>query len=507
MLTERLTVRPFLVAFFAGLMALAPTNVYQICRRGVGTLEIEPWLRRTSDAVRAVAQLSIAWFARLWRVRVAFACAAVLLALLVADLSASHGQVLLAIAGAPAIVRPQLVAELEQAKKNAQEVMTAAENENRELTAEERTKVQQHLDDAKRMKTRIDGINGDEELRKQIAALGGGKEREPFKPGESAEKTKGLSVGQQFVRSDVYAAIRDGRHRNGGFTMSLEVEAATLTEDAASGGDLVQPQVRPGILPMMTRRIMVTDLIAPGTTESNTIEYLEETTFTNAAAVRAEGAAAAESTLVFDRKVTTVRSVSHFLPVTNEMLEDVGQAQSYVDGRLRLGLALAHEDQLLNGTGVAPNVQGIYTHASLHAAQARGADSNADAVFKQIMALATDSFIFPDGIVINPSNWQTIVLAKDGNGQYYGQGPFSPVQVPVLWGLPASVTPVITATNALVGAFMQGAQRFTRRGATVTASNSHSDYFTKRLVAILAELREALAIYRPGAFGKVTGLN
>ncbi len=96
---------------------------------------------------------------------------------------------------------------------------------------------------------------------------------------------------------------------------------------------------------------------------------------------------------------------------------------------------------------------------------------------------------------------------KDGNGVYYGSGPFGPNQVPVLWGLPAAVTPVITATNALVGAFASCAQRFTRRGATVTMSNSHSDYFTKRLVAILAEMREALAIYRPGAFGKVTGLN
>jgi hypothetical protein len=44
-------------------------------------------------------------------------------------------------------------------------------------------------------------------------------------------------------------------------------------------------------------------------------------------------------------------------------------------------------------------------------------------------------------------------------------------------------------------------------GLPKTASNSHSDYFVKRLVAILADLREALAIYRPGAFGQVTGLD
>ncbi len=503
---HRYSVMPFLLAFFAAVAAM-PTNVYQVCAWNVGTLKLEPWRVKASAAVTAAKDALLNWFARLCSPQAASVCAAVLLAVLVANLSAGHDGVLAATGGVFAIARPKLVAELEEAKVKAKGVMETAEKENRELTKDERTKVQEHLDEAKRIDARIKSLDGDEEMRKQIEALGGGKEREAFAPGQSSEKEKHLTVGQQFVRSDAYKAIQAGKHRQGTFTASLEIASATLTEDAASGGDLVQPMVVPGILPVAQRRIMVPQLIAPGTTESNTIEYLEETTFTNAAAARAEGAAAAESTLIFDRKSTTVRSIAHFLPVTNEMLEDVAQAQSYIDGRLRLGLGLAEEDQLLNGTGVAPQLQGIYTHGSLHAAQARGVDSNADAIFKQIMALASDSYIFPDGIVLNPSNWQTIVLAKDGSGQYFGMGPFSVIQVPVLWGLPVSVTPVIAATNALVGPFAAGAQRFVKRGATVTASNSHSDYFTKKLVAILAEQREALAVYRPAAFGKVTGLN
>ena len=405
--------------------------------------------------------------------------------------------------------RTTLEAELQEAMTKARAVMTAADQEQRELTAEERASVQAHLDAGKRLKASIDELDADEAIRAQIQALSPVPAHSAATPGDpdGARRATRATIGQQFVASEIFTAIHAGRHRTQGFAMSMDIAAATLTEDPASGGDLVLPEFRPGILPRLQRRIMVTDLFAPGTTNSNAIEYMEETTFTNAAAARAEGAAAAESTLVFDRKSTPVRSIAHWLPVTMEMLEDVAQAESYIDGRLNLGLGLAHEDQLLNGSGVAPNLMGVMNHASLHAAQARGADTNADAIFKQIMALATDSFIFPDGIVLNPSNWQTIVLAKDGNGVYYGQGPFASMQAPVLWGLPAAVTPVIAATNALVGAFKQAAQRFTRRGATITATNSHSDYFTKRLVAIMAELREALAIYRPGAFGKVTGLN
>jgi hypothetical protein len=41
---------------------------------------------------------------------------------------------------------------------------------------------------------------------------------------------------------------------------------------------------------------------------------------------------------------------------------------------------------------------------------------------------------------------------------------------------------------------------------TVEATNSHSDYFVKDLVAVRAEQREALLVYRPAAFTVVSGL-
>ena len=47
---------------------------------------------------------------------------------------------------------------------------------------------------------------------------------------------------------------------------SRRAHATTLTEDAASGGDLVIPQYVPGIQPVLFGRLVVADLIAPGTT-------------------------------------------------------------------------------------------------------------------------------------------------------------------------------------------------------------------------------------------------
>jgi HK97 family phage major capsid protein len=220
-----------------------------------------------------------------------------------------------------------------------------------------------------------------------------------------------------------------------------------------------------------------------------------------------EGGVKPESTLTFAAVTDPVRKIAHWLPVTEEMLEDVAQIRSYIDARLRLGVQLAEEDQLLNGTGIAPNLLGVSKRAGLAADVVRAAaEPNADAIFRQIMAIFSTSFLMPDGIAMNPADWSMTALMKTTTGEYLSGGPFSGIQTPTLWGLPVAITPVQPATVALVGAYKQAAQIFRKGGIRVEASNSHADFFIKNLVAIRAEERLALAVYRPAAFGEVTGL-
>jgi HK97 family phage major capsid protein len=76
----------------------------------------------------------------------------------------------------------------------------------------------------------------------------------------------------------------------------------------------------------------------------------------------------------------------------------------------------------------------------------------------------------------------------------------------MLWGLPAIPMSGMPAGTALVGAFSTAAQVFLRGPIQVAVTNSHQDWFQKNLVAIRAETRAALAVYRGGAFGLVTGI-
>jgi HK97 family phage major capsid protein len=387
------------------------------------------------------------------------------------------------------------------------------------MTDEEKAAINVALAEAEGLQQKITAAQGDAALIARVEQFTGGARAASGGALAPLSRSERRSIGQQFVGDDgVRAFLAAGGHRRNGAWASPPVEcfspmrATTLTEDPASGGKLLVPQYLTGIQAVMFKRLVVADLMASGTATSNAIIYMVETTFTNAAAAVAEGLAKPESALVFDQRTDPVSKIAHWLPVTEELLEDVAAIQSYIDARLTLGVQLAEEDQLLNGNGTPPNLMGVMNRAGLATAVARNGaatppETNADAILRQITAIATTSFVYPDGIVLNPANWFTVATSKDAQGQYFGGGPFSSLPTASLWGTPVAITPSIVANTALVGAFGTMSQVFRKGGIRVEASNSHQDFFIKNLVAIRAEERLALAVYRPGSFGKVTGLN
>lgn len=380
-------------------------------------------------------------------------------------------------------------------------------------TDEEKAALQAILDEGTAIKAQLTRAQGDANQTAEIARLTEGLNLTGDAGGNNGGRTHApalKSVGTQLVEDPAWRAwMKAPGARTGSAWMSpsVELQATTLDTSAGSGGPLIITDFQPGILPLLFKRLMVADLLGSGTTGSNSITYFKETTFTNAAAAVAEGATKPESTLIFALQTDLVHKIAHWLPITEEMLEDVDQSRSYVDMRLILGVKLAEEDQLLNGSGVGANIQGLLNRVGLTAAQPRGADVNADCIFKMVTTISSTIFIQPDGIVLNPTNWQTIQLTKNANGNYLGTGPWNNAQPTQLWGYPVAVTPSIVANTGLVGAFKQAAQFFRKGGLRVEASNSHSDFFVKNLVAIRAEERGALAVYRPAAFGTCTGLN
>ncbi|MGZ4663595.1 MAG: phage major capsid protein [Frankiaceae bacterium] len=335
------------------------------------------------------------------------------------------------------------------------------------------------------------------------------------------QDTAAKSLGQQVTEADNFKSGVFGA-KGQRFNESFDLKVAgnvTLT-----GSPVTVPTYLPNAIPTLFRRLTIADLMPQGTMASGSLIYPQETAYTNAAATVAEGGQKPLSDITLAQVTETARKIATVAKISDEMLQDIGYIQSYIDGRLVLFVQLAEEDQLLNGNGTAPNLRGLMNRTGLAASVAvPGTPTQTDRVdslYSQISALRATAYLDPDGIVMNPTDWKTIRLNKDANNQYFGGGPFTGAygvgampgdngnlgENPSLWGCRVIVTPAIAAGTALVGAFGMGAQVFRRTGITVEMTNSNEDDFKNNLVAIRAEERLALAVYRPGAFGKVTGL-
>jgi HK97 family phage major capsid protein len=175
--------------------------------------------------------------------------------------------------------------------------------------------------------------------------------------------------------------------------------------------------------------------------------------------------------------------------------------QSYIDGRLRYGLAYAEELQLLHGDGLGTNLNGVYTQATAMTDPGIVPLPQKLDVIRMAMLQATLAEYQPSGMVLHPTDWAGIELTKDTQGRYIIGDPKNDLPARV-WGLPVVATQAMLLGKFLVGAFQQGAQIFDRQDARVELSTEDSDNFRKNLVTILAEERLALAVYRPLAFVK-----
>ena len=390
----------------------------------------------------------------------------------------------------PADIR-QLGTDVKGALAQVQEFASKAAEQLRKgeelFTPDQKTKVDEAL-------TKLNGL---EALSAQVDAL----EQKAARGGGQVERPK--TAGQKFVENeDVKAFLAN---QSAGKRVGCDVKAiiTSLTTDAdGSAGDLLVPDYRPIIDPV-TRKLTVRDLLTPGRTDAMAIIYPKETGFTNLAATASEssGAAKAQSEIKFDQVTSTVVTIAHWILAHRNILADAPALASYIDGRMRYGLAYVEDNALLNGAGGA-DLNGIYTQATASTANLAVITSPTFLdVLRAAMLQASLANIPPTGIVLNPTDWFKIETTKDTAGAYIIGNPQDGTN-PRLWGLPVVETPAMTVDKFLVGAFKYGAQIFDREDARVEVSTEDSDNFRKNLVTILAEERLALAVYNTLAFVK-----
>lgn len=308
---------------------------------------------------------------------------------------------------------------------------------------------------------------------------------------------RALSIGEKFIADPKLAAYAEVAKSVGKSSFRYPVKTITSLTGSAGTGVFADRPFSPIEEPL--RPLSIRDLLDIGTTNSNSVEWVRENVYTSNADVVSEGAVKPESNITYTLVDVPVRTIAHWIRASKQILADFKQLQTMINGRLRWGLKIAEENQILFGDGVGQNILGLVPQATpYNTALNRAGDTMIDTIRHAILQVRL-AFYPASGTVMSPTDWHNLELTKDNENRYLMASPTSRTP-PMLWGYPVVESDGMSAGEFLVGAFRMAATLLDREEAAILLSTEDQDNFVRNLVTILCEERLALAVTRPKAF-------
>lgn len=328
-----------------------------------------------------------------------------------------------------------------------------------------------------------------------------------FEPTKDEQRNGPKGIGDLFVESDVYKNWQPGMfdmHKSSAGVIKGGARNVMLKTDFTTSAGWDPESIRTGTVVLDAQRpIQVFDTVPGGVTGQAAIVYMEETTFTNAAAGRAENAAYAESTLALTQRSVTVESIGTSIPVTDEQMADVDEVRSYINQRLGFMVRQRIDGYILTGSGSTPIIEGFNNVTGI-LTQALGGDNVPDAFYKAMRQIRVTGRAMPSIVYIHPTDWQGVRLLRTNDGLYIWGNPSEagPLR---LWGVNVNETDAQTLGTGLTGDTGNFSQLFMRKDLTIEVGFVDDDFLDGRQT-FRAGVRAALVTYRPAAFAQVTGL-
>jgi HK97 family phage major capsid protein len=307
-----------------------------------------------------------------------------------------------------------------------------------------------------------------------------------------------VELGQMMKRDELIAA--------------LQLNAAVIVTDDA-GEDTVRPFIEPkhrGLIEPRFRPLKLLDLISVAGTDTDSIDYVVETGWVNNAAVVPEaqtdakiggevttvkGGVKPQSKLSFEKKSASVEQIAHWIAATRKTLRNAPQVRGIIDNRLSRGLLEKLEDEIIAGSGVGDHLLGFLNTPGIQHQDRNEGDPLVDDILRALTRLRLA--FFDTGLVVglNPLDAEEVRLSKDKNGNYIF-GPPSQAGPSTYWGVPGVEAAQFPQEQPVAGDFSV-VELYIQEGVTVLASDSHEDFFTRNLVAVLAEMAAVSVVPQP----------
>ncbi len=315
------------------------------------------------------------------------------------------------------------------------------------------------------------------------------------------------SVYEQIISQENYT---DALYREGGISVDLR-ELRTLVKTTAG----FAPQVlrESYVIPAISKPLGLLDYVQIVPTTQNSTKFMKQTTRTNNAGAKAEGAQTSnnESAYVWTEITSPISKITHFVPVTREQLEDEPGFQSVLEMDLMLGARQKLDDLITVGSGSGADLTGVYS-ASGALSQARGTDPSFDCIMKGMTKVRTANatggrgarYANPNLVLLHPTDYQTVVLERTADGLYIWGNPGETPMARV-WGVNVGQSMALTAGTGVVldTTFMRVRMR---DDARIFATDSHASYFIEGIETLRCDLRAGFEIHSDEAICKLTGL-
>jgi len=294
------------------------------------------------------------------------------------------------------------------------------------------------------------------------------------------------------------------RYKDDKSNFNMQVKADILVSTLYSGNVIEQDRMPAAPFAAPHEQFRVRSLFVNGSTQSDTITYVRQTANTASAAAVAEAGTKAQSDETLTLKPATVEVIAHLFDISNQALNDYAQMATYLSSEGVAGLKDAEDNEILNGSGSSPHLNGIITQAATTFAGGTdiSGDTDIDTLVRAYWQLKGLNYN-PSFIMVPVAKMRDIQLIKESGGAYIypnfaptglgkGNGAWAINGVPVLTHgkMPSDTFLIADGSRATV---------WDREQVNIRMSESHATNFAENLTSIRIEERLAFAFMRPDA--------
>lgn len=323
---------------------------------------------------------------------------------------------------------------------------------------------------------------------------------------EGKKNAKPLTFGQAFSKTmkeggfdGIQTAVKEGKLN--GHTIEMKAFGTAQFEDYEPFNTEYQP-----IITSLYDQFHWRNLLPNASTSKEFISFPKQSTTSGAPGPWDYGANPGATvtkpvitpTIVpYTAKVEWIAGIIKHIEVS--MLEDFGWATSFLSNLLREELLKAEDNQILNGNGTSPQLDGLLANSEAYdGSYTVGIEMIVDAAYRQL----GDKHMTANAIVMSNADKVGIILNKATTSGEYNLplGAIGYVNGRLMVdGIAVYSTPQMAAGQALVGDFNQAVLAI-RSAPRLRIFDQNEDDATKNYLMMRIEERIALAIRREGAF-------